>query len=213
MRKKGGSLSSSNVVKMVSPTEFVNLDKMFSNITIGGGKKTAKKGGSRASADVVKRVSPTAFSRLNGEFTNVIGGQRNAKALLNVNLNDATDKMMVYNKSGGKKRKAPEALKRKKRVQKGGDATATSWQSWIGELPTVITNSLNSIYNSSVNTVPPAHIATKPYVSLDTKPISPPQQMLARDSISVMGPIQKTNQIPMNSTYKGSNFSFGGGKK
>ena len=237
MSKRGGSQSSAAVVGLVAPAAFPKLDSMFSD-TVGGKKPrkkapAKKKGGSQSSSAVSNMVSGSEFTKMNSMFSDAIGGNTNVvarntnrKAFQNVDLNDTTDaKMMVYNKSGGKKKAAP---KPRRKALKGGDATSTTsatsttatpvaapaaasdLQSWIAELPNV----LNNIYGSSVpNTpLPPPHTAGTTN-QLNTSAISASQKLLVTQPINTMSPMSKTTTIPANSTYKGTGFAFGGGKK
>ena len=245
--KKGGSQASADVVKLVSPATFAKMDAEFTDAFSANGGRTgrgkAKKGGSQASADVVKLVSPATFARMDAEFTDAFtatGGTR--KALIDVDINDTTGpKMMVYNKTGGKKKapagaKKPVAAKPKPKVKpakakakakphKGGDGTTTATTSATTSATTTTATCPTASTSSSwfsfsppqvSTTLPPAHLATYEsgqHPHSESCAVPSTQQLLASQNIDTMSPFVKTTVMPATDIYQGTPFAFGGAKK
>jgi hypothetical protein len=178
-----------------------------------------RKGGSQSSNEVVSFVNPSAFEKLNQMFTNKVsfGGKGcRSKAVQSIDLNEASNqKMMVYNKSGGKKTTKPKAKKVVKRKGlKGGEAPAASPAATCLIPQTSISGIYNSLVNSlapPIDPLPPPSTPSPSPSSLNYSIIPTSQQVLSKQPINTMNPISKTTQFP-GAAYKGP-FALGGKPK
>lgn len=168
-----------------------------------------KKGGSPASDAVVKLVSPAAFDRLSNAFTNSVaaGGSASCrkKAIAKVDLNEtSTARVMVYNKTGGKKaaatKKAPGKPKAKRpAAKKGGDASA-------------VVNPSGPVGKLAVDAMPPPALPSNSGSSLNMSSIDAVTQDLISMNIETAPMMTKTTVFPESSFYRGP-FALGGAKK
>jgi hypothetical protein len=168
---------------------------------------TKKKGGSQSSQEVVSFVNPSAFDKLNQMFTNKVsfGGGNCRKHL--VDINESTDqKMMVYNKSGGKKKVA-----KKPKAKKGGSCPASSSAS-VTDYITGAFDQMSTAFKRVDNPLPPASTPSASRSSLNMSIIPESQKMLTTEPVNTMGTMQKWTQYPQTTEYKGA-FAFGGAKK
>lgn len=176
-------------------------------------KSVGKKGGSPASSEVVKLVTPEAFDNLSKMFDNTLsmsGGMGNThKKLLaeSVDLNEKGPNMMLFHKTGGKK-KAPVKPKKpapKKKQKGGGDCGA--------DVPPA--DGLNISFNIPIKTpssIPPGALPSTSQTTLSMSSVPFPQRALATQDVDVMTPMAKTVQFPENGQYDGP-FAFGGAAK
>jgi hypothetical protein len=177
-----------------------------------------RKGGSQSSNEVVSFVNPSAFEKLNQMFTNKVsfGGKGCKKTVQSIDLNEASNqKMMVYNKSGGKKTTKPKAKKVVKRKGlKGGDIPAAV----PGQTCSTPQTDIFSVYDSVINSLapptdplPPPHTPAPSPSSLNYSIIPTSQQVLSKQPITTMNPITKTTVYP-GDAYQGK-FALGGKPK
>lgn len=180
----------------------------------------AKKGGSQASAHVTSLVSEQAFAKLNSMFTNQLtleGGNVGGKRFLqDFDMNEPSQqKMMVFNKTGGKKTSKPKTSSKtkapKKMNKKGGAAELSPPQNDV-QFSDLFESMMAKLSTPSSSLPPPETSASAPS-SLDMSSIPASQRALSTQDITTMNPIVKQTYFPNNTMYKDGNFAFGGAKK
>lgn len=183
--KKGGSPASNNVVELVSPSAFENLNAMFTNkVTLSGGN---------CRKNVLANIDLNELSNSKMTVFNKTGG-KTKKVVTKAPVKKATSRKNVP----------------KKLVKKGGSTCSTS----TSNTGNFLSNFANNIINDtqSASSFPPATLPSRSSSSLDMGAIPDSQMMLATQDISTMSPIIKQTAFPAIDVYKGS-FALGGAKK
>lgn len=185
--------------------------------------KGATKGGSQASTAVNDFVSTAAFNKMHAMFSNTLslasGGSCRScrRRFTNVDVNEKlTQNMTVFNKNGGKPKKAAKTAKTAKTtkatkqtkgskgVKRGGAADTVQPSD-----PSVATIGYSDLLGFGIN--PPTQIAAPSVSHADLSSIPQSQLSLASQRITSPPPIVKNTQFPNVPAYKGS-FQFGGAK-
>lgn len=200
----GGSQASSQVVKLVSPAAFDNLNTMFKNQVSLSGGNCRKNVLANIDLNEVSNSKMTVFNRQ--------GGQKPKKKVV------AAKKTTVKKTStlvSPKKGKVPTKKPVKVHMKKGGadlapvsDSTAAPASAFESALQGLASYTSGQFSSS----IPPANIASRA-THLNMSAIPESQQLLATQEISTMSPINKVTAFPDVSGYKGASFAFGGAKK
>lgn len=181
--KRGGSQSSADVIKLVSPAAFDKLNAMFTNkVTLAGGNNAKRK--------MLQDVDLNDGSGAKMLVYNKAGGAKGAK------------KKAIPKKAAAKKAPA------KGKALKGGDGSDIAASSTPSSC--LIQSPANFIKVPGPP-LPPPYVATPPH-GTDSCTAQASQNMLASADVHTMSPIIKNTAFPTDPAYSGS-FTFGGGKK
>jgi hypothetical protein len=181
--KKGGSIASAEVVKLVTPETFDNMSKMFDNsLTMSGGMTNTHKKLLAETVDLnEKGPGMMLFHKTGGKKNKVV---------------DVKKKKVVTK---------PKKVVPKKKQHGGSDCGADV-------APEGLNFSFN-IPIKTPGSIPPAALPSTSQTSLSMSSIPCPQKMLATQNIDAMTPMTKTVQFPETPQYQGGPFAFGGAAK